>query len=225
MELTPLEVFAIGFSLKVALASLCLAVLLAVAASLLLTRVRFRGKVVVETLFLSPLVLPPLVTGYLLLLLSRNGPVGAAAWDLLGVDLAFAPPGAVLAAAVVSFPLVLRPVKLSMEAIDPSFLNVSRSLGLSRTRTFFRVVLPMIAPGLLSGAVLGFARSLGEFGAAIMVAGSVPFRTTTMPLAIFSFFNQANGDAPALRLVLISVAVSFASLAASEVVARRWRRA
>lgn len=224
--MTQLEWFAIGFSLQVALAAMVLVVPAAVAAAYWLSRHDFRGKLLVETLLLSPLVLPPLVTGYLLLIVfSPNTVIGGFFDSFFGVKIAFAGAGAVLAAAVVSFPLVLRPVRLSMEAIDPNYINVSRSLGVSRAGTFFKVILPMTYPGLLAGAVLGFARSLGEFGATIMLAGNIPFRTTTIPLAIFSTFNTADGEAATVRLVVISVAVSFAALAVSEYVARRWKRA
>lgn len=226
MGLTPLEQFAIGFSLRVSLWSVCIVVPLAVLTAHLFTRFDFRGKVLVETFFLFPLVLPPIVTGYLLLVATnRTSRVGALLHDLFGMEIAFAAPGAVLAAAVVSFPLVLRPVRVAMEAIDPRYIDVSRSLGVGRVRTFFRVVLPMSSPGILAGAVLGFARSLGEFGATIMLAGNIPFETTTIPLAIFSYFNRADGRDATVRLVVISVAICFVSLVASEILVRRRHRA
>jgi len=226
MGLTHLEYCAIGLSLKVSLCSVCVVVPLAVLTAHLLTRFDFKGKVLLETLFLFPLILPPVVTGYILLLaVNRNSRLGGLVFELFGIEIAFALPGAVLAAAVVSFPLVLRPVKVSMEAIDTHYIYVSRSLGVGRIGTFLRIILPMTLPGVLAGAVLGFARSFGEFGATIMLAGNIPFETTTLPLAIFSFFNRADGREATVRLVIISVVICFISLIISEYIVRRKGRA
>ncbi|MBM4373292.1 MAG: ABC transporter permease subunit, partial [Deltaproteobacteria bacterium] len=178
MGLSAAEWFAVRLSLQVSLAAVVLALPLAVALSLLLIRRPFRGRVLLEAVIMAPLVVPPVVTGYLLLLAVGPHTVpGTIFRRIFGGDLAFAPAGAVLAAAVVSFPLVFRPVRAALEGVDPTYVNVSRSLGVGRVRTFLRVVLPMAWPGMLTGAVLGFARSLGEFGATIMVAGNIPFRT------------------------------------------------
>ncbi len=226
MGLTPLEQFAIGLSLKISLCSVCVVVPAAVLTAHLLTRFDFRGKVLLETLFLFPLILPPVVTGYLLLLaVNRNSWLGDMIFRLFEIEIAFAFPGAVLAAAVVSFPLVLRPVKVSMEAVDPHYIYVSRSLGVGRIGTFFRIIVPMTLPGVLAGALLGFARSFGEFGATIMLAGNIPFETTTLPLAIFSFFNRVDGREATVRLVIISVIICFISLVVSEYIVRRKGRA
>jgi molybdate transport system permease protein len=224
--MTPLEWFAIGLSLRVALASVLLTLPVAVAVAFCLVRYRVRGRSVLEALLMAPLVVPPLVTGYLLLVaVGPNSGLGTFFRALTGSDLAFSASGAVLAAAVVSFPLVYRPVKTAIEGIDPRYALVSRSLGVGRFRTFLRVTLPLAWPGVLSGVVLGFARSLGEFGATIMVAGNIPYRTTTVPLAIFSAFNQRDGEAAAARLVLVSLGISVVALVASEWLSRRARRA
>lgn len=226
MGLTTTEWFAIGLSLKVALVSTVLVVPLALWAGNWLVHSRFKGKALIETLFMFPLVLPPIVTGYLLLtLLHRNSFLGALVYDLLGVKIAFAFPGAVLAAAVVSFPLVLRPVKVALEMLDPHYVQVSRSLGTGRVGTFFKVVLPMTFPGIAAGAVLGFARALGEFGATIMLAGNVAGETTTIPLAIFTAFNRADGQGAVARLVVISVIISFLALVGAELLVRRQKGA
>jgi len=223
--MTSLEWFAIGLTLRVALLSVCLTMPAAIAVGFVLVRYQFRGKALLESVLMAPLVVPPVVTGYLLLLaLGPNSAPGSAFRAVFGSDLAFSPWGAVVAAAVVSFPLVLRPVKTALSGIDSTYALVSRSLGVGRVRTFLRVTLPLALPGVLSGAILGFARSLGEFGATIMVAGNIPYRTTTMPLAIYSYFNRTDGEAPALRLVLVSVAIAFLALLASDALARRGAR-
>jgi molybdate transport system permease protein len=222
MIFTELERFAILFSLKVALVSVLLAVPMALFLSYILINYRFRGKAVLENLFNLPLVLPPVVTGYLLLvLLNRNSLIGSLFETVFESDIAFAYPGAVIAATVVSFPLVLRPVKLAMQAVDQNYVLISRSLGVSKIRTFFKIVIPLSKSGIIAGAILGFARSIGEFGATIMLAGNIPFKTTTMPLAIFSSFNSAGGEPATIRLVIISIIISFIAMIISELFIRR----
>lgn len=213
--MTPLEMFALRQSLLVAGISVITVLPLVLIIGWILVAYNFPGKIFLETIVLFPLVLPPVVTGYLLLLLLR--PDGILGW----MKIPFTPMAAVLASSVVIFPLMLRPVKVSMAAIDPSLIKVSRGLGRNTLYTYMRVVLPLSLPGIIAGAVLGFARSLGEFGATIMVAGNVPFQTTTIPLAIFSFFNRADGQESVTRLVIISLILSFAALLLSEYFLRK----
>ena len=189
----------------------------------LLARHQFPGKLLLDGLFHLPLVLPPVVTGYLLLLLfGRRGLFGPAL-AYLGIELAFDWKGAVAAAAVVAFPLVLRAVRLGIEAVDPRLERVARTLGASRTRAFVTVTLRLAVPGLLVGALLAFARSLGEFGATITFVSNIADQTRTLPLAIYTLLNQPGGEDAAARLVVFSICLSFAALVASELAARRSR--
>lgn len=222
--LTSLEIFAIKLSLFVSVASVILILPFAILAAWFFSRKEFRGKIFFESLIYFPLVLPPVVTGFLLLLLlNPTTPAGRLFFQLFGRNIAFDVPGAIVAAGVVAFPLVYRPIKAVMEGIDPRFVLVSRSLGRNELHTFVRVIMPMCLPGIIAGAVLGWARSLGEFGATIMLAGSIPFKTTTLPLAVFSTFHQIGGEAATIRLVVISVLVAFAALILTEIVVRKKR--
>ena len=190
----------------------------------LLARREFPGKIVLDGLCHLPLVLPPVVTGYLLLMLcGRHGVLGGIL-ESIGLQLAFDWKGAVLASAVVGFPLMLRSVRLGVESVDPRLERVARTLGCGPVRTFFTVTLRLAAPGVLAGALLTFARSLGEFGATIIFVSNIEGQTRTIPLAIYTFLNQPDGDAAALRLVVVSVIVSLVALAASEWASRRARR-
>ena len=169
-----------------------------------------------EAILIFPLVLPPLVTGYILLFIfSQNSPLGNFL-SHFGISFTFNLPAAVLASCVVSFPLMLRPVRLAMASIDDGYLNISRSLGQNSFQTFCKVILPMSKSGIISGAVLCFARSIGEFGATIMLAGNIPYKTTTISMAIFSFFNSVDGEFACLRLVIISILISLVALLLSE---------
>jgi molybdate transport system permease protein len=221
--LSPQEWDVLGLSLRVALASVGLSLPPAIAMGWLLARREFRGKLLLDGLCHLPLVLPPVVTGYVLLLAfgSRGwfGPV----LDALGVTLAFDWKGAVLASAVVAFPLALRAVRLAIEEVDPRLEGVARTLGAGPWRVFFTVTLRLAAPGLWVGALLAFARSLGEFGATITFVANIAGQTRTIPAAIYTFLNQPGGEDAALRLVWISVAVSLAALLGSEWAARRAR--
>ena len=191
----------------------------------LLARVTFRGKLLLDGLCHLPLVLPPVVTGYLLLvLLSRRSPIGSFLESVVGVTLAFDWKGAVLASAVVAFPLMLRSIRLAIEGVDPRLERAARTLGAGRVRAFFTITLQLAAPGVLVGCLLSFARSLGEFGATITFASNIPGETQTLPLAIFTSLNQPSGEAASFRLVAASVVLSFAALLGSELIARRVRR-
>ncbi len=221
--LSPQEWDVLGLSLRVALASVGLSLPPAIAMGWLLARREFRGKLLLDGLCHLPLVLPPVVTGYVLLLaFGRRGWFGPVL-DALGVTLAFDWKGAVLASAVVAFPLALRAVRLAIEEVDPRLEGVARTLGAGPWRVFFTVTLRLAAPGLWVGALLAFARSLGEFGATITFVANIAGQTRTIPAAIYTFLNQPSGEDAALRLVWISVAVSLAALLGSEWAARRAR--
>ena len=211
----------LGLSLRVAVACVLASLPPAVALGWLLARRDFPGKFLLDGLCHLPLVLPPVVTGYLLLrLFGRRGLLGPLL-DGLGLPLVFDWKGAALASAVVAFPLSLRAVRLAIEDVDPRLEGVARTLGAGPVRAFFTVTLPLAASGLWVGALLAFARSLGEFGATITFVANIPGQTRTIPLAIYTSLNQPGGEEAALRLVWISVAVSLAALLGSEWAARR----
>ena len=221
--LSPQEWDVLGLSLRVALASVGLSLPPAIAMGWVLARREFRGKLLVDGLCHLPLVLPPVVTGYVLLLaFGRRGWFGPVL-DALGVTLAFDWKGAVLASAVVAFPLALRAVRLAIEEVDPRLEGVARTLGAGPWRVFFTITLRLAAPGLWVGALLAFARSLGEFGATVTFVANIAGQTRTIPLAIYTYLNQPGGEDAALRLVWVSVAVSLAALLGSEWAARRAR--
>ncbi len=187
-----------------------------------LARGRFPGKVLLDALVHLPLVLPPVVTGWFLLLaFGPNGPIGGVLERWFGVTVLFRWTGAAIAAGVMALPLMVRAIRLSIEAVDRRLEQAARTLGAGRWRTFARITLPLSFPGLLAGAVLGFARSIGEFGATITFVSNVPGETQTLPLAIYSVLQRPDGDAIALRLAMISVALSVAALVVSEMLARR----
>lgn len=220
--LTDLEIFAIGQSLLVATLSVVFVLPWAVLTAYSLTRFRFPGKAFIESILLFPLVMPPVVTGYLLLLLlKKESLLGGFLYSFFHIELAFTTAGAVIASSVIIFPLILRPIRVSMESVNPDLIKVSRGLGRGIIPTFFRIVLPLSYRGIIAGSVLGFARSLGEFGATIMVAGNIPFRTTTIPMAVYSFFNRVDGSGPLRRLVIISLIISFGALMISEYFLRK----
>ena len=224
--LTPFEVEALLLSLRVGAASLLVTAPLGIALAWLLARRRFPGKWLLEALVNLPLVLPPVVIGYLLLITcGKNGVIGAFLYKHFGLTLAFTWKGAVLAAAVMAFPLTVRAIRLSVEAVDPKLEQAAATLGASRIMVFLTVTLPLILPGVLVGAVLAFAKAMGEFGATITFVSNIPGQTQTLPSAIYAFLSVPGGDEAALRLVLISIAIALGALALAEwlgrVVARR----
>lgn len=222
MSLTPFELSALELSLQVGIASVLCSLPLGLAAAWLLARCRFPGKTLVDGIVHLPLVLPPVVVGYALLsLFGRRGIVGAWLFDKVGVSLAFNWKGAALASAVMAFPLLVRAIRLSLEAVDRRLEAAALTLGAGRLRVFLTVTLPLTAPGLLAGAILAFARSIGEFGATISFVSNLPGLTQTLPLAFFSLIQQPGGEAAALRLTMISIAISLLALLASELLARR----
>ncbi|WP_010138022.1 molybdate ABC transporter permease subunit, partial [Oceanicola sp. S124] len=189
-----------------------------------LARWRFPGRQVLNLLVHLPLVLPPVVTGYLLLItLGRRAPLGAFL-DRLGVTFAFHWTGAALAAAIMGFPLLVRAIRLSLEAVDPKLEEAAATLGAPPLWRFLTVTLPLILPGLLAGAVLSFAKAMGEFGATITFVSNIPGETRTLPSAIYAFLQVPGGEAPALRLVALSVGIALAALVLSEVMAQRIAR-
>ncbi len=211
-------------SLEVAALSVAVSLPAALAAGMLLAKIRFRGKVLVEGIIDIPLVMPPVTTGYLLLLLlGKNGLVGGIL-DKAGIQVAFTTAAAVLAAAVVSFPLMVRSIRLGIEYVDPGLEQAAHTLGAGRLGTFFRVTLPLALPGVLSGAVLGFARSLGEFGATITFAGNIDGVSRTIPLAVYSLLQVPGEERSAAILVAVSVVISFAAMALSSRINQRLRK-
>jgi molybdate transport system permease protein len=213
-------------SLKVSCVAVGLTMPVAFGLAWLLARGRFPGKVLLDALVYLPLVLPPVVTGWLLLImLGNNGPVGRWSAEWLGLTFMFRWTGAAVAAAVMALPLMVRAMRLSIEAIDRRLEGAARTLGASPLRVFATITLPLSVPGILAGAVLGFARSIGEFGATITFVSNIPGETRTLPLAIYSALQVPGGEELVTRLALISVAVSLAALVASEVLARRSNRA
>lgn len=222
MSLTPEELSALNLSLRVGLWCVVLSLGPAVAMGWLLGRRQFYGKALIEGLLQLPLVLPPVVTGYFLLLaLGRNGWLGAPLYEWFGVSIAFTWQGAVLASIAMSFPLTVRAVRLSMSAIEPRIEQAAGTLGARPLEVFFTVTLPLAAPGVITGAILAFARSLGEFGATITFVGNIANETRTLPLGLYSYTQIPDGEGPALRLAGISVVIAFAALLASEWLARR----
>ena len=218
MSLTPFELAALDLSLRVGIVSTLCSLPFGLGAAWLLARCRFPGKTLLDVAIHMPLVLPPVVVGYtLLIVFGRRGAVGAWLFDTLGVALAFNWKGAALASAIMAFPLLVRAIRLSLGAVDRRLEAAALTLGASRTRVFFTVTMPLTAPGLLAGAILGFARSIGEFGATISFVSNLPGVTQTLPLAFFSLIQQPGGDAAAFRLTLISLA----ALLASELLSRR----
>lgn len=222
LQLTDLEWEAIGLSLRVAFFSVIGSLPFGIAVAWLLARRNFPGKSLVDGLVHVPLVVPPVVVGYgLLVLFGRRGPVGAWLYDHLGITLIFTWKGAALAAAVMAFPLMVRAIRLSLEAVDRKLEAAARTLGASPFDVFLSITLPLALPGLLAGVVLAFARGLGEFGATIIFVGNIPGQTRTIPIAIYTLTQDPEGDLAALRLSVISVILALVALIASEVLARR----
>lgn len=221
----PLEAEALALSLQVAGWSVLCSLPLGVLVAYVLARYQFWGKTLIDGIVHLPLVVPPVVVGYLLLvLLGRRGPVGAWLHDWFGITVIFTWKGAAIAAAVMAFPLLVRAIRLSLESVDTRLEAAARTLGASRARVFATITLPLMAPGILTGAVLAFARSLGEFGATITFVSNIPGETRTLPIALYTATQIPGGEAAAMRLAVISVVLALAALVASEVLARHVRR-
>ena len=212
----------VGLSLKVGLVAMLATLPVAFALAYLLARGRFPGKLLVDAVIHLPLVVPPVVTGWVLLLaFAPGGPIGSWLQGWFGVSVLFRWTGAAIAAGVMALPLMVRAMRLSIEAVDRRLEGAARTLGAGRWRVFATITLPLSLPGILAGAVLGFARGLGEFGATITFVSNVPGETQTLPLAIYAALQTPGGDALVWRLSAISVALSLAALIGSELLARR----
>ncbi|MBX9795736.1 molybdate ABC transporter permease subunit [Sphingomonas sp.] len=223
--LSAAELSIVALTLKVGVAALALALPVAFALAWLLARATFPGKMLVDALVHLPLVLPPVVTGWLLLIaFAPAGPVGGWLQGWFGISLIFKWTGAALASAVMALPLMVRAIRLSIEAVDQRLEQAARTLGAGRWRVFATVTLPLSLPGVLAAMVLGFARSIGEFGATITFVSNVPGETETLPLAIYSALQAPGGEAAVLRLAIISTVLAVAALVASEALARRQGR-
>ena len=222
--LSPQEWQAVALSLKVAAWATVLSLPAGIWVAHLLARGRFPGRSVLNAVVHLPLILPPVVTGYLLLLaFGREGPVGGLLEDM-GLVLAFRWTGAVLAAAVMAFPLMVRAIRLSIEAVDPGLEQAGATLGASPIWVFLTVTLPLALPGIIAGIILAFAKAMGEFGATITFVANIPGQTQTLPTAIHAFLQLPGGEASAMRLVVISVVISVSALVISELLARRVSR-
>jgi molybdate transport system permease protein len=223
--LSAAETDALTLSLSIAARSVLFNLPFAVVVAWLLTRTRFAGRTVFDAFVHLPLVLPPVVVGYLLLVLfGIRGPIGGWLYQAFGIQLAFTGTGAALATAVMSFPLVVRSIRISLEALDGRLEEAARTLGAGPLDRFFSITLPLITPGILAGAVTAFAAGLGEFGAVITFASNIPGETRTLPLALYTALQTPNGDSLAARLALISFALGLGGLLVAELLSRALRK-
>jgi len=219
---SPLELEALQISLKVSIWSAVWSFPLALFVAWLLARKQFPGKAVLNAVIHIPLVVPPVVIGYLLLVvLGRQGVFGAVLYDWFGIALVFTWQGAAIAASVVAFPLFVRPIRQALEAVDPKLEEAAVTLGADQRQAFFAVTLPIVMPGIVTGALLFFARALGEFGATITFAANIPGETQTLPLALYTATQTPDGDSIAMRLVFLSLALAITALLFSEWLSRR----
>ena len=221
MTLTQDEISAVVLSIKVATWATLLSCPFAIAIGWVLARKKFPGKPIVDALIHLPLVLPPVVPGYLLLLLFGNQGVIGRWLNELGISFMFNWKGAALASAVMSFPLIVRSVRLSMSLIDPRLEGAASTLGAAPLAVFFSVTLPLALPGIFAGLILGFSRCLGEFGATITFVGNIAGETRTLPLAIYTASHVPDGEAEALRLIVLSIVISLSALFFSDLLTRR----
>lgn len=221
LSLTPEELTAIKLSLRVAAVATLVSLPIGIAVAMLIGRGRFLGRPLINALVLLPLVLPPVVTGYVLLLLfGKQGPIGAWLYENFGIVFAFRWTGAALACAIMGFPLLVRAIQLSVEAVDPRLEQAASTLGASRAWVFLTVTLPLITPGIIAGAVLAFARSMGEFGATITFVSNIPGETQTLPSLIYTFTQVPGGDAGAFKLTVISIVISLGAVLVAEAAAQ-----
>jgi len=222
LDLSPAEWTAVELSLRIALVATAWALPFGIAIGWLLARAKFWGKTVLDGLVHLPLVLPPVVTGYLLLIwFGRKGPIGGFLYDHFGVIFAFRWTGAALASGVMGFPLLVRPIRLALEAIDRRLEDAAATLGANPLLVFVTVTLPLALPGIIAGVLLCFTRALGEFGATITFVSNIPGETQTISAAIYTFLQIPDGDAAAGRLVVVAIVLSLAALIAAEWLGRR----
>ncbi|EPY99090.1 molybdate ABC transporter permease subunit [Mannheimia haemolytica] len=225
LNFTPQELNAIVLSLKVASIAVVLALPLAVWVAWLLARKQFWGKNLLNGIVHLPLVLPPVVIGYLLLIsMAKRGVIGQYLWEWFHFSLSFSWKGAVLASMVMAFPLMVRSIRLAFEAVDPKLEQAARTLGATPLKVFFTLTLPLSFSGIIAGGVLGFARSLGEFGATITFVSNIPNQTQTIPAALFTFIETPDGEMAAARLCLVAILISLIALFCSEWLAEKQKR-
>src|SRR4051812_21654524 len=221
LNLSPEEWTAVRLSIRVATVAMLVSLPFGVAVAYVLARGRFPGKSLLNGIVLLPLIMPPVVTGYLLLLVfGRRAPVGAFLADHFGIVFSFRWTGAALACGVMAFPLLVRSIRLSIEAVDRKLEDAAGTLGANPLWVFLFITLPLILPGVIAGMILCFAKAMGEFGATITFVSNIPGETQTLPSAIYTFTQIPGGEAGALRLTLVSVAISMAALVVSELLAR-----
>jgi len=222
-QLTEVEIEALKLSLQVSLWSVTISLPAGIFAAWILARRNFPGKNLLDVIIHLPLVIPPVVTGYILLiLLGRNGIIGHLLYKYTGIILTFNWKGAVFAAAVMAFPLLVRSVRLSLEGVDQGLEAAARTLGAGPLRVFFTVTLPLTIPGIITGMILAFARSLGEFGATITFVSNIQGETQTIPLALYTFTQVPDGEIGAMRLCIISIIIAMTALLCSELISRRF---
>jgi len=223
--MTAAEIDAVRLSLSVALRSVLVSLPIAIAIAWTLTRRRLRGRLVLDAIVHLPLVLPPVVVGYLLLLIfGMRAPVGGWLHEHFGLRLVFTSAGAALATAVMTFPLLVRAIRLSLEGIDPGLEEAARTLGAGPFDRFFTITLPLMLPGILAGAVTAFSAGLGEFGAVITFVSNIPGETRTLPLALYTALQTPGGEALAARLAAMSFTLGLVGLVVAELLARRVQR-
>lgn len=222
--LTPEEISALYLSAKVGLFATLVNLPFAIFVAWILARYEFRLKVILESLLQLPMILPPVVLGYLLLILFGNRGIVGQFLSEWGIQLAFNWKGAVIASMVVAFPLMVQPIRLSFQLINQQLEQIAHTLGASPIQAFFSISLPLALPGVLIGSILCFSRSLGEFGATITFVGNIPDETRTVPIAIYSLLQQPDGESMAMRLVLLSVGLAFAALVANHLILKRYQQ-
>lgn len=221
MYLSAEELNAVALSIKVGVWSVAAGLIPSIALAHLLARCSFRGKAILDAFIHLPLVLPPVVTGYLLIItLGRYTPLGSLLQSM-GIKFAFNWKGAVIASLVMSLPLMVRAIRISIESVDRGLEDAARTLGAGRLRVFMTITLPLSVPGIISGAILGFARSLGEFGATVTFVANIPGETQTLPLALYSYTQTPGGEMMAARLCAVSIAIAVTALVVSEIIAKR----
>jgi molybdate transport system permease protein len=222
VELTPEDWTAVRLSLRVAIVATLVSLPLGIAAAYALARGRFPGRALLDGLIHLPLVLPPVVTGYVLLLgFGRRGPLGSALESCCGLVFSFRWTGAALAAGIMAFPLMVRAIRLSLESVDRKLEQAAGTLGANAGVVFLTITLPLAAPGIVAGMILAFAKALGEFGATITFVSAIPGETQTMPAAIYAYTQVPGGDAGALRLSLMAAGIALLAVIASEILTRR----
>ena len=225
MSLSLIEIEALKLSLRVSLWAVCLSLPLGILVAWVLSRKFFPGRVLIDVIVHLPLIVPPVVVGYILLLaFGRRGFIGSWLWETFQISISFSWKGAALAAGVMAFPLMVRSIRLGLDAVDPKLEQAAKTLGASSFGVFFSVTMPLILPSILTGAILAFARCLGEFGATITFVSNIPGETRTLPLALYTAVQSPGGEAAALRLVVISVVIALVALLISEFLSRKARK-